>query len=80
MSNEEGLVIGKITFKAGLSPQSSGLELESLGNIVLFVGPNNSGKTRTLVELYSLLDPVRKGRHGVRGHLVLDETDIECTY
>lgn len=46
------LMINKIIFKAGPSPSTPGLELDTVP-ITVFVGPNNAGKSRVLIELES---------------------------
>lgn len=43
-------MIEQITFKAGPSPTSSNLAL-NIAPITIFVGPNNAGKSRVLIEL-----------------------------
>jgi len=43
-------MLTKISFNAGASPGKPGLEFE-LSPVTIFVGPNNSGKSRALIEL-----------------------------
>ncbi|MBJ6142109.1 ATP-dependent endonuclease [Hymenobacter sp. BT559] len=50
--SETSTMIEKITFKAGPSPQSPSLSIE-VTPITVFVGPNNAGKSRVLIELES---------------------------
>jgi catechol 2,3-dioxygenase-like lactoylglutathione lyase family enzyme len=43
-------MLTKISFNAGSSPGKAGLEF-SLSPVTIFVGPNNSGKSRALIEI-----------------------------
>ena len=43
-------MLTRISLKAGSSPTKAGLEFE-LSPVTIFVGPNNSGKSRALMEI-----------------------------
>lgn len=49
----EKIRLSGITFKAGAKPRGAGLEIEC-SDVTVLVGPNNSGKSRTLIEIDAL--------------------------
>jgi len=60
-------MIDKIILKSGSSPSQPNLEVD-LTPITVFVGPNNSGKSRILIEI----ENYSRSTHGQSNNLVLD--------
>jgi hypothetical protein len=65
-------MLTKLTFMAGSNPQQEPLEIQ-LSPVTIFVGPNNSGKSRALIEIEA---SVRE--HVPPKGVVIKKLELEC--